>query len=79
MNYQCAQGAGSDDIDEPTRIENMAREYGGQKSRPRRAGNGAQCSITASVAEGADGPESRSLGEWAKMILDKLRNAQKAN
>lgn len=24
VNYQCAQGAVSDDIDEPTRIENMA-------------------------------------------------------
>lgn len=50
VNYQCGQGAGSDHIDEPTRIENTA-----VKSRDLIwAGTGAQFSIMAAVAEGDD-------------------------
>lgn len=53
VNYPCAQGAFSDDIDEPSRIENMA-----VKNRDLVwASAGAQFSIMASVAEGDDGPD----------------------
>ncbi len=52
-NYQCGQGAGSDGIDEPTRIENTA-----VKNRDLIwAGAGGQFSMMAAVAEGDDGPE----------------------
>ncbi|MCJ1347279.1 hypothetical protein MMC31_005501, partial [Peltigera leucophlebia] len=53
VNYQCGQGAGSDDIDQPTRIQNTA-----VKNRDLIwAGAGGQFSMMAAVAEGDDGPE----------------------
>ena len=56
VNYQCGQGGGSDDIDEPTRIENTA-----VKDRELIwAGCGGQFSILTAVAENVDdddGPE----------------------
>lgn len=54
VNYQCDQGAGSDDIEEPTRIENTA-----VKNRELIwAGCGGQFSILAAAAEECDdGPE----------------------
>lgn len=53
VNYQCGQGAGSDDIDEPTRIENTA-----VKDRELTwAGCGGQFSIMTAVAKDDDGPE----------------------
>ena len=53
VNYQCGQGAGSDEIEEPTRVENTA-----VKNRDLVwAGCGGQFSVLAAVAEGDDGPE----------------------
>lgn len=53
VNYQCGQGAGFDDIEKPTRIENSA-----VKNRNLTwAGCGGQFSVLAAVAEGEDGPE----------------------
>lgn len=55
VNYQCGQGGGSDDIEEPTRVENTA-----VKDRELTwAGCGGQFSILAAVAEDVDddGPE----------------------
>ena len=50
VNYQCGQGGGSDDIEEPMRIENSA-----VKDRELIwAGCGGQFSILAAVAEAAD-------------------------
>lgn len=54
VNYQCGQGAGLDDIEQPTRIENTA-----VKNRELTwAGCGGQFSVmVAAAAEGYDGPE----------------------
>ena len=53
MNFQCGQGAGCDDIEEPTRVENTA-----VKNRALTwAGCGGQFSVLAAVAEADDGPE----------------------
>lgn len=53
VNYQCGQGAGLDDIDEPTRIENTAVK----NQELIWAGCGGQFSVLAAAAEGDDGPE----------------------
>lgn len=53
VNYQCGQGAGLDDIEEPTRIENT----GVQHRELIWAGCGGQFSVLAAAAEGDDGPE----------------------
>lgn len=53
VNFQCGQGAGLDEIDEPTRIENTA-----VKNRDLIwAGAGGQVSMLATMAAGDEGPE----------------------
>lgn len=53
VNFQCGQGAGSDKIDEPTRIENTAVNNRDLIW----AGAGGQFSMLAAVAVGDEGPE----------------------
>ena len=78
MNYQCGQGAGSDDIEKPTSVENTA-----VKNRDLTwAGCGGQVLVLAAVAEADERPEWRALrgagqGEsWDGKVLAKGRKAR---